>query len=59
MGKQPDIQTRNLGWDPGSTEVDYWRWEKLGGGAERKGWTEKEKRNSSMFLIIFLNPFTS
>lgn len=39
MGKQPDIQTRNLGWDPGSTEVDYWRWEKAEGrkkGVDRK-----------------------
>ena len=40
--KQPDIQTGHLGWDPRSTKVDYWRWEKVG-GERRQGERERER----------------
>lgn len=41
--KEPDIKTRNLGWNTSSTKVDYWRWEKVEGERRRKRERQKEK----------------
>lgn len=42
--KQPDTQTRNLGWDPVSAKVDYWKWEKVGGQKRERKDTHRKRK---------------